>query len=119
MKFIEVQHVNPKNEILKFPDHYVGMAVTVSDAGVAANTEGKKIVKAGTIVGGGTLMNSANPVAKLNTVGAEGVLMDDVDVTYGPKAGTMIIHGFIAQDKLPEVPSADAKGALKQITFVK
>lgn len=49
---------------------------------------------------------------------AEGVLMNDVDVTYGPAAGAMIIHGFIDTSKLPDKPSAADIAALKQITFI-
>lgn len=52
-KFVETTYTNKKS-ILKFPDHYVNLTVTVSDAGVTANAEGKKIVPAGTIVGGGS-----------------------------------------------------------------
>ena len=33
--------------------------------------------------------------------GAEGVLLNDVDVTYGDKEGAMLLHGFVATDKLP------------------
>lgn len=135
MKFVEKQYTN-KTEILKFPDHYVAIAITVDDTGVTANAEGKKIVKAGTIVGGtgganSVLANEAVKVTKHNTqsgatgtagaaVDAEGVLFNDVDVTYGPAPGAMLIHGFIATGKLPEAPSADAVTALKsRIMFIK
>ena len=49
---------------------------------------------------------------------AEGVLMDDVDVTYGPELGAMIIHGFIDKKKMPVAPSEADITALKQITFI-
>lgn len=57
-------------EILKFPDHYVAIAVTVDDEGIVANADGKKIVAAGTIVGGKAapaLANLNQPVQKKNT----------------------------------------------------
>lgn len=126
-KFVERSFGN-KKDILKFPDHYVALAVTVDNTGITANADGKKIVPAGTIVGGSTgavLTNLNQKVVKKNTQGstataAEGVLMDDVDVTYGPAPAAMIIHGFIAQDKLPEAPAAEAATALKgRITFIK
>ncbi len=125
-KFVETTFTN-KKEILKFPDHYVAVAVTVDDEGITANEDGKKIVSAGTIVGGKTkvvLENLDEPVQKKNTQGtdanlAEGVLFHDVDVTYGAASGAMLIHGFIAMDKLPEAPAADAVAALKQIQFIK
>lgn len=65
MKFVETQYTN-KVEILKFPDHYVALAVTVDDTGVVANASGKKIVPAGCIVGGATkptLEHENEPVA--------------------------------------------------------
>lgn len=117
-KFVETTYTN-KKEILKFPDHYVNVAVTVSDTGVAANGDGKKIVPAGTILGGGFLASESVPAVKTNGAGAEGVLFNDTDVTFGPAPGAALIHGFIALDKLPEAPAAEAVTALKQITFLK
>lgn len=49
---------------------------------------------------------------------AEGVLMNDVDVTYGPNLGAMIVHGFIDINKMPYKPSPADIAALKQITFL-
>ena len=110
-------------------DHKVAINVLVSDYEVVANPDGKKIVPAGTIVGGKTqpvLTNRGEPVTKKNTTGvdgngagAEGVLLYDVDVTHGPATGAMVIHGFVLLDRLPETPCTEAIAALKDITFVK
>lgn len=116
-KFVETTYGNTTG-ILKFPDHYVNVAVTVSDAGVDT-VGGKKIVKAGTILGGGFLADDTVKAVKVNDATAEGVLFNDTDVTYGPAPGAAIIHGFIATDKLPVVPDPLAITALKQITFLK
>ncbi|MGG3642029.1 hypothetical protein ABES38_11735 [Bacillus gobiensis] len=124
MKFVERTFTN-KKEILKFPDHYVNVAVTVSDAGVTADADGKKIVPAGTIIGGGFLDNPETTAAKATSTGtplvsnAEGVLFNDVDVTHGPAPGAALIHGFIDSTKIPAEPTAEEKAALKQITFLK
>lgn len=123
-KFKETKYGNTKS-IVKFPDHYVNLAITVSDAGITANAEGKKIVPAGTILGGGVLGDTSKLAVKATTSGepaasnAEGVLFNDVDVTYGPAPGALLIHGFVAVDKLPAAPSAEEKEILKQITFIK
>ncbi|MEJ8548168.1 hypothetical protein [Brevibacillus borstelensis] len=117
-KFTVTTYGTPK-QILKFPDHYVALAITVDDTGVTAGPDGKKIVPAGTIIGGGFLSDETKKAVKTNGAGAEGVLFNDTDVTYGPAPGAAIIHGFIAVDKLPEAPVAEAVTALKQITFVK
>jgi hypothetical protein len=63
--------------------------------------------------------NSDMLVANINKVVEQKVNLDDVDVTFGKASGAMIIHGFIAVDKLPEAPAASAITALKQITFIK
>ncbi|WP_203364722.1 hypothetical protein [Bacillus sp. REN10] len=118
MKFVETTYTN-KKEILKFPDHYVNLAVTVDDTGVTANEEGKKIVPAGTILGGGVLADQSKKAVKANGATAEGVLFEDTDVTYGPASAAMLIHGFVDLSKLPEAPTAEAAAALKQVTFLK
>lgn len=134
-KFIETDYLGTK-EILKFADHYVALGVTVDDTGITANPDGKKIVPAGTIIGGtgadnALLVNDSVKATKHNTqsgttgtagagIDAEGVLLEDVDVTYGSAPGSMIIHGFVALGKLPDVPCADAITALKgRILFIK
>jgi len=117
-KFVTTQYGTPK-QILKFPDHYVALTVTVDDTGITAGPDGKKIVPAGTIIGGGFLADDTKKAVVANDATAEGVLFNDTDVTYGPAPGAAIIHGFIATDKLPTAPAADAITALKQITFVK
>ena len=66
--YAETQYSNTKQILLC--DHKVAINVLVSDSGIVANSEGKKIVPAGTIVGGSTkpvLTNRGEPVAKKNT----------------------------------------------------
>jgi len=131
-KFVETEYGSGKG-ILKFPDHYVALAVMVDDDGIQANEDGKKIVPKGTVVGGKTkavLDNLGEPVvdkfvaADASAEGAEGVLLNDVDVTHGAKEGAMLIHGFVAVDKLPYGDdNADAAEAaaevLPMIKFIK
>jgi len=66
--YAETTYSNTKQILLC--DHKVAINVLVSDSGIVANSEGKKIVPAGTIVGGSTkpvLTNRGEPVAKKNT----------------------------------------------------
>lgn len=116
-KFIQTDYGNKKT-ILKFPDHYVNLAITVDDTGVVADASGRKIVPAGTVLGGGILADSTKLAIKANDATAEGVLFYDVDVTYGPASGALLIHGFVDLKKLPESPTTEATTALKQITFI-
>jgi len=119
---VQTTQYGSKKEILKFND-FVSTVVTVSDAGVAA-VDSKKVVKAGTIVGGITnpvLLNPGEAVENKNTAllgaGAEGVLLYDVDVTSGPREGSMVISGYIDVNKIPAAPVAEVN--LPKITFMK
>lgn len=118
MSKFEVTTYGNKYEILKFPDHYVAVAVTVSEE--AAGDDG--IVPAGTILGGGVLLDDGETAAVATTddgvSNAEGVLLNDVDVSYGDAPGAMLIHGFVDINKLPAEPEDEEIAALKQITFL-
>lgn len=53
-------------------------------------------------------------------VDAEGVLLCDVDVTYGSAPGSMVIRGNIDLDKIATAPCADAMASLKnRVIFIK
>ena len=102
------------------------LSVIISNAAVEANSEGKKIVKAGTPIAG-SLTNRDVPftVAK-DTNGASnavGILEHDVDVTGGNANGSCIVFGFIDVDKLDASTVAlltdAAKKKLVGIQFVK
>lgn len=123
-KFTETNYSSPI-DILKF-DHFVAIGVTVDDTGIVANSDGKKIVPAGTILGtAGANALLADETMKAKDVNnstdaakAEGVLLEDVDVSYGPASGSMVIHGFIDSTKLPTAPQAAAVTALNMIKFI-
>ncbi len=118
-KFIVTEYGN-KYEVLKYPSHFVAVAVTVDKTGVET-INGKKIVPAGTIVGGGVLLDDTKKVSKVSgeSIGdAEGVLLNDVDVTHGDAPGAMLIHGFVNVNKLPDELDEDVIPVLPQITFL-
>ena len=92
--------------ILKYFD-YKGAACVVPEAGVAADANGKKIVKAGTPF-------------PANDATCKGYLLHDVDVTQGDAPGTYIFEGSIDNKKLTETEvtvSAEAKAATPRVTF--
>lgn len=111
MKMVITEYGTPIT-ILKFADHVVSMSVMVDDTGVTADGEGKKIVPAGTILGGGFIADNTKLAVKKNDADAEAVLLTDVDVTYGPAPGAAVLHGFINLNRLPEAPAAEAVTAL-------
>lgn len=92
--------------ILKYLD-FKGAACVVPEAGVVADSNGMKIVKAGT------------PFPADNAT-CKGYLLHDVDVTQGDAPGTYVFEGSIDNKKLTAAGvtvSAEAKAATPRVTF--
>lgn len=105
MKFTSRSFTQPI-EILKFFD-YKGAPCMVSESGIVADANGLKIIKAGT------------PWPK-NDSTCKGILLHDVDVTYGAAPGTYVFEGSIDNAKLTKnsvTVSAEAKAVLPRVTF--
>lgn len=84
--------------------HYINFTKQISDSGVTADANGKKIVPAGTV----------HPA---NDDTAEGIVFHDVDVTHGPAAGAVMVEGYVLEARLPEAPVQLAKDAMTEIKF--
>ncbi|MHA3065642.1 hypothetical protein [Lacticaseibacillus saniviri] len=102
----------------------VALGVVLGDAGVTADATGKKIIPAGTPVGGdqSTLEDEQAILVVSNDAKAQGVLEHEVDVTAGTGNGTLIINGYINENRLPAsvTVTAEAKKALDgKVTFFK
>ena len=105
----------------------MSVGVVVGNAGVSADSEGKKILKAGTPLKGslearGTAWTLAADSSGANP--AAGVLLHDVDVTAGNENGTALIFGFVDLNKVDSSVTAlittAAKTALAgKVTFIK
>ncbi len=105
MKVIGKEYGQPI-EILKFND-FLGAPCMVSDTGVTADTNGKKIVKAGT-------------PWPANDGTCKGILLHDTDVTYGEAPGTYVFEGSIDVKKLTKngiTIAEEAKAVLPRVTF--
>jgi|SRR5690625_137055 len=76
----------------------------VSDDGVVANENGRKIVPAGSVY-------------PSNDGDAIGILYNDVDVTEGPQPGAVLVEAWVLEDRLPEEVSEEAKAAMTEIKF--
>lgn len=99
----------------------------VSDVGVTA-VNGRKIIPAGTPVGGDEdfykdemavlkVTNTASDAAK-----TQGVLLFDVDVTEGNQNATVLVFGFVNENRLAKELTVvdEAKTTLlAKVTFVK
>lgn len=122
MKF-SVTNAEPAKDILYLLDDYTAIAVNVSATGVTAGADGRKIVPAGTVIGGVLEDPTQAAVAAAGgssegAVAAEGVLYHDVDVTDGDALGTMIIRGVLDGTKLPANITAAQKATLPMIVVV-
>lgn len=115
------------NQILFNTDPQVSVGVLVSNTGITAGADGRKIVKAGTPLTG-SLEARGTAFAKASTTegvsNAVGVLLHDVDVTAGAENGTLLIFGFVDLNKVDTTTAAlitsDVKTALKGgVTFLK
>ena len=63
-------------------------------------------------------MTRATLTSNTNVAQAEGVLVNDVDVTYGPEPGAMAIHGFIEITRIPVPPTAAQEASMKLLQFI-
>lgn len=124
---IKTQSYVNVNQILFNTDPQVSVGILVSNEGISANSEGKKIVKAGTPLTG-SLEARGTAFAKATTTSgasnAVGVLLHDVDVTAGAENGTLLIFGFVDLNKVDTTTAAlvtsEVKAALKGgVTFLK
>lgn len=125
---IKVTGVAP-TQILLNTDLQYSMGVVVTNTGLTADSEGKKILKAGTPITG-NLDARTTAFTKATTAGdstpasnAVGVLLHDVDVTKGPANGTILIFGFVNTNRLDSTVKTLIDAAVKtalngKITFI-
>lgn len=86
--------------------------VVASSLGVESN--GKKIVKAGTPVTG-SLDARTTPFTAATETAAAGILLHDVDVTSGNANGTLLIFGFVNTNRLTAEVKTLLTDAIKKL----
>lgn len=111
-------------QVLGLIANKVALSVQVDDKGVTADANGKKIIPAGTPVGGDNdaLADEQVVLTTSNDAKAQGVLEHEVDVTSGNGNGTMIVNGYINEYRLPAgvTITPEAKTALAgKVVFFK
>lgn len=106
---------------------------TVTDEGVVADEYGRKIVHKGSLLStSGKIVGitATEDTAKGTTAVSfseppEGILMEAVDVTYGPQPGAFVVEAYVIGKRMPlSVDYTDDIGAaiheaLPEIKFVK
>ena len=83
---------------------YLCFTREISDTGVTANSEGRKIVQ------GGTVYKNTDGVAL-------GLLLTDIDVTEGPQPGAVMYEGWVIEARLPKTITAEEKATMPGIKF--
>lgn len=122
--FKKTSAVTPK-QILFGTAPAMSVGVVVSSSNITANSEGRKIVKAGTpLVGSLEARNTAFTAAGSDASDIAGVLLHDVDVTNGNNNGTLLIFGFVNlnnldSDVISKLTSNVKKLLSGKVTFLK
>jgi hypothetical protein len=97
---------------------------TIDGTSVKANTDGRKIIKAGTPLGAATsyLADRNTVLAPVTDATAQVITMHDVDVTSGKASDTVIVRGDVVKKNMDTdvqaLFTADMIKALTQITLV-
>lgn len=94
---------------------YYTLPCQVTNTGLTAGSDGKKIIKAGTPVGGATSALTDRKAVLIATNDAtngektQGVVVHDVDVTAGQTTATVAFMGVIDMAKMDSSFSLDSK----------
>ena len=113
----------PEKNILVDPLNSTAVSIVVANTGVTADTEGKKIIKAGTPVYGSLqARNTAFKISGEQGAKPAGVILHDVDVTAGNANSQIVIFGTIDVSKVDATTATTliaAEANLKMIQLVK
>ena len=94
-----VKDMGTGHEILKYPTGWEAITGTVTDNGISADSTGRKIIKAGTILGpdvsGKTIISDRCSAKMTESADAECVLLEDTDVTSGKSVAPLLVKGYI------------------------
>lgn len=122
MKITPQEYVN-ETDILIAPELAFAIPCVVSNAGVVANSEGKKIIKAGTpLYGTADVFMNRQTVLSTSGTTAYGVARWDIDVTAGDTNATLLVDGYVDYLKLDSSVQTvidTAKENLTRILFIK
>lgn len=116
-------NVNMSKDIRLFPEVCVSIPCIVGNSGITADSDGKKIIKAGTPVGSATnVFEDRQTVLTDGSENAIGVVLHDVDVTAGNANASVLIDGYVDLLKVDSTVTTKitaAKANLAKITFMK
>lgn len=109
VKYTSLEFGAPTQNILATNTHYVPFHHTVEKATAAGGI---------VVAKGGRLVVEAGTIYPANDATAQGVVLNQVDVTDGDAQIAVVLHGFVLTAKLPAEPSDAARAALPMIAFL-
>ena len=114
-----------KDIVIGVESYYIALPAQVTNTGISADSDGKKILRAGTPISGDiTKRDTAFVKASTSngTSNATAIVLHDVDVTDGANNATIVLAGCIDTLKLDTATkalvTAEVKTALPRIIFV-
>lgn len=116
---VSITHGTNRKTILVDEFNSTALSCVVANTGVEADSNGKKIIKAGTPVTGDlTERNTPFTVDKTGD-NPVGVILHDVDVTDGNANSQVVIFGFIDISKLDDEVVGIITTAAPKLTMIK
>lgn len=110
-----------KHILIANNSYMVTLPAQVTNTGVDVDSDGKKILRAGTPVTG-NIEKRGTAFTKTNGNTAKAILLHDVDVTNGASNATIVLAGVVDLLKIDSTTAAlitsDVKTALPRIIFV-
>lgn len=110
-----------KHILIANNSYMVTLPAQVTNTGVDADSDGRKILRAGTPVTG-NIEKRDTAFTKTNGNTAKAILLHDVDVTNGASNATIVLAGVVDLLKIDSTTAAlitsDVKTALPRIIFV-
>lgn len=110
-----------KHILIANNSYMVTLPAQVTNTGVDADADGKKILRAGTPLAG-DITKRDTAFTKTNGNTARAILLHDVDVTAGANNATIILAGCVDLLKIDETTRAlitnNVKGAIPNVIFV-
>lgn len=119
---VKSKNYSNEKQILIAPELAFTIGCLVGNTGVVADANGRKIIKAGTPVGGSTsVLTNRQTVLTKGAENAQGVVLHDVDVTDGDGRATLVVSGYVDLYKVDsDVASiiTSATATLSRIVFL-
>lgn len=127
MAVVTTEYNAPEKQIMVADELTFSLGARIGNTGVSPDSDGRKIVKAGTpLYGDFTARGTAFVVETTSgdSSNANCIALHDVDVTAGTENGTIVLFGFVDLNKLESSVAAlitdEVVAALdKRITFIK